>query len=164
MNTAIDAPVGIALEHVFDYHALLKPPVVVGRGPAGTRIFYEALRGRVEGPVVNGDVLTGGGDWAIVGPDGWTRVDVRGQCRTDDDAVLFLSYRGLIEPTEAFTRAVMGDGETAYGDQYWRVAIEVETGDPRYDWLTRSVLVGRGRICRGDDGTQGAAYEVFRVG
>jgi hypothetical protein len=79
---------------------------VIGPGPFGKRVFWEARGGKVSGPKVNGEVLTGGGDWALVDADGWTRLDVRGQCRTDDGALLYFSYRGLVEPTEAVARAV----------------------------------------------------------
>src|SRR4051794_10272337 len=160
-DAAVIAEAGpLALQHVFDYTARLKPPVVVGRTPAGIRMYYEAVSGRVTGESVNADILPGGGDWAVVGDDGWVQVDVRGQCRTDDGAVLYMTYRGLIEPSAPFTSAVTSGGETSYDDQYWRVAIDVETGDPRYAWLTRSVMVGRGRLL----GAGGVGYEVFRVG
>ena len=157
-DSVVDA--GITLEHVFDYVVSLKPPVVVGSVPGGTRLYYEAVSGEVSGPRLSGEVLSGGGDWALVGDDGWTQVDVRGQTRTDDGAVLYMTYTGVIEPTPAFLSAYAGGGETAYDDQYWRVAITVETGDDRYAWLTRSVLVGRGRLA----GRQRVAYSVYRVG
>jgi uncharacterized protein DUF3237 len=149
----------IETEHVFDYHADMRPPAAIGRGPYGTRLFWEARGGTVSGPRLAGEVLTGGGDWALTGDDGWTRLDVRGQCRTDDGALLYFQYRGLVEPTDALLEAVATGGETAFEDQYFRAAIEVETGDPRYAWLTQSVLVARGRVRRGP----GVAYEVFRV-
>jgi hypothetical protein len=152
-------PEAIATEHVFDYHAILRDPIVIGPGPFGTRIFYEVRGGRVNGAAVNGEVLTGGGDWALIGPDGWTRLDVRGQCRTDDGAHLYFHCRGLVEPTEAVRRAVAAGGDTAFGDQYFRISLQVETGDDRYAGLTRVALVGRGRICAGP----GVEYEVFRV-
>jgi Protein of unknown function (DUF3237) len=38
----------------------------------GTRVFYEVREGSVTGPSLSGEVLTGGGDWALVGADGWT--------------------------------------------------------------------------------------------
>ena len=158
--TAVLSPRALVAEHVFDYTALMRPPVVVGRTPAGTRLYYEAIGGRVAGPAVNGEVLGGGGDWAVVGADGWVRVDVRGQCRTDDGAVLYLTYNGVIEPSAAFLNAFATGGETSFDDQYWRVAITVETGDPRYVALTRSVLVGRGRVA----GANTVAYQVFRIG
>lgn len=146
-------------EHVFDYQVLLKPPVQIGAAQYGTRVFYEVREGRVTGPALSGEVLTGGGDWALVGSDGWTRVDVRGQCRTEDGALVYFSYRGLVEPTPALAHAAQTGGETEFDDHYWRAAIEIETGDPRYVWLTQSTLIGRGRICRGP----GVAYQVFRV-
>jgi hypothetical protein len=146
-------------EQVFDYYALLEAPVVIGPGPAGNRIFWEARGGKVRGPRISGEVLTGGGDWALIGPDGWTRLDVRGQCRTNDGALLYMSYRGLIEPTEAVMSAVTSAGETTFDDQYFRIWLQVETGDERYRWLTQSALVGRGRIRAG----RGVAYEVFRL-
>ena len=149
----------IETEHVFDYEALLKPPVVIGAGPFGTRLFYEVREGTVSGPKVNGTVLTGGGDWALVASDGWTRLDVRGQVRTDDGALLYITYKGVIEPSNAMREAVMSGGETGFDDQYFRIAPEIETGDERYAWLTLSTFVGRGRICRGP----GVAYEVYRV-
>jgi Protein of unknown function (DUF3237) len=159
MGTTTTPPAAIETEHVFDYHAMLKPPVAIGPGPFGNRVFYEAVGGRVSGLRVNGEVLGGGGDWALVGPDGWTRLDVRGQCRTDDGALLYFKYRGLIEPSEAVLRAIAGGEETAFDDQYFRISLEVETGDRRYAWLTQSALVGRGRICSGP----GVAYEIFRI-
>jgi uncharacterized protein DUF3237 len=149
----------LGLEHVFDYEVVLKGPQVIGPGPRGTRIFYEVSEGRVVGPGLSAEVLSGGGDWALTGPDGWTRVDVRGQCRTDEGAVLYFTYKGLIEPSRAVLTAFQNGTETRFEDHYWRVSIEVETGDPRLRWLTQSALIGRGRVCSGP----GVAYEVFRV-
>lgn len=157
MTTITTAP--LATEHVFDYRALLEPPVVIGPGPSGTRVFWQARGGVITGPRCNGEVLPGGGDWSLTGNDGWTRLDVRGQCRTEDGAILYLSYCGVLEPAAEITRAIATGGETSFEDQYWRIAVTVETGDPRYAWLTQSALVGRGRICSGP----GVAYEVFRV-
>ena len=145
----------LLLEHVFDYQVQLNPPLVFGR-----RMFYEALAGRVSGPRLNGDVVRGGGDWAEVRDDGWVQLDVRGHCRSDDGALLYFSYDGLLEPTPAFARAAASGGETRFDDHYWRVSIQVETADPRYAWLTQCTLVARGRLCAG----RGVAYEVFRVG
>jgi hypothetical protein len=159
MTAPAQALAPIESEHVFDYHAMLAPPVVVGAGPFGNRVFFESLGGRLSGERVNAEVLAGGGDWALVGPDGWTRLDVRGQCRTEDGAVLYISYKGLVEPSEKVMSALATGGETAFSDQYYRVWMQVETGDERYAWLTQSGLVGRGRVCAG----RGVAYEIFRI-
>lgn len=146
-------------EHLFDYSVTLAPPVPIGPTHQGMRVFYEVREGRITGPALSGEVLRGGGDWALIGTDGWTRVDVRGQARSDDGALLYFRYRGVIEPTEALTAAMRSGGATEFEDQYWRASIEVETGDPRYRWLSQSALIGRGRLTPGP----GVAYQVFRI-
>jgi hypothetical protein len=148
----------ITLEHAFDYNADLKPPVWIGAGHNGARVFREVTGGRVSGPLLNGELLTGGGDWALLGDDGFARLDVRGQIRTDDGALVYVFYEGLIQLKEKVAKADASDGETAFEDQYWRIAPRFETGDERYRWLTQSTFVARGRIH-----PQGVAYEVFRV-
>jgi hypothetical protein len=150
----------VELEHVFDYEVRLERPVVFGAGPVGTRVFWQVAAGTVSGPRLNGTVLGGGGDWMVVGPDGWTRLDVRGQLRTDDGALVYSTYRGLCEPAEAVAATMSGRGPaTAFADQYWRVAPVYETGDERYAWLNQSLFVARGRAIEGP----GVAYEVYRV-
>src|SRR5262249_46075464 len=146
-------------EHLFDYEVTLAPPVAFGPTHRGTRMFYEVRGGRISGPALSGEGVGGGGDWALVGPDGWTRIHLPRHPPTDDGGLLCFTYRGVIEPTEALLTAMRSGGETSFEDQYWRVSIEVETGDPRYLWLTRSVLVGRGRLCQGP----GVVYRTFRV-
>jgi hypothetical protein len=43
------------LKYEFDYFATLKPPVEIGVGPFGTRIFFENTGGRVEGNRLRGN-------------------------------------------------------------------------------------------------------------
>jgi hypothetical protein len=151
-------PAPISLEHAFDYDAHLGPPVWFGPGPLGNRVFREVTGGRATGPLLNGELLPGGGDWALVGDDGYLRLDVRGQIRTDDGALVYVFYEGLLELTEGVNATNATDGETAFVDQYWRTAPRFETGDERYRGLTQSTFVARGRIS-----PKGVAYEVFRV-
>jgi hypothetical protein len=40
----------------FTYSATLKPPLEVGPGPFGNRMYFEVIEGRVEGERINGDV------------------------------------------------------------------------------------------------------------
>ena len=147
------------LEHAFDYVALLKPAEWFGEGPSGNRMFREITGGTVAGPLLNGELLTGGGDWATVGADGFLRFDVRAQLRTHDGAHVYVQYDGVLELNEQVVKAGSSDGEeTAFDDHYWRTAPRFETGDERYRWLTQSTFVARGRIH-----PRGVAYEVFVV-
>jgi hypothetical protein len=147
------------LEYEFTYHATLKEPVSVGTGPYGMRLFFEVTGGSLEGKRLKGKFLTGGGDWLLVGPDGWGRLDVRAQLLTDDGAAIYLSYYGVLEMNDKVQRATTAGSGTDYDDQYFRTNPRFETGDPRYAWLNQTLFVGQGRIRPGLI----VEYKVYRV-
>ena len=149
---------GLGLVHEFSYKASLKPPVPIGPGPFGTRMFFEATDGTVEGKRISGTVGTGGGDWILVGADGFGRLDVRAQLLTGDGAIIYLQYFGVMEMNEK-VQAFMERGEaTDYGDQYFRTSPRLETGDERYAWVNQTLFVAEGRLYPG-----GVEYRVARV-
>jgi hypothetical protein len=141
------------------YHLLLAPPQQIGIGPFGARLFAEVIGGEVSGARISGKVLRGGGDWAIAGSDGFSRLDVRAQFQTDDGAVIYVSYYGLLELNEAVQSAFATATETRFEDQYFRNSPRFETGDPRYAWLQQSLFVGEGRLYPGF----AVEYQVYRV-
>jgi hypothetical protein len=148
------------LEYEFTYTAALKAPVSVGAGPFGLRMFYEISGGTAQGNRIRGRMLTGGGDWILLGPDGWGRLDVRGQLETDDGAVIYVSYQGLLEMNERVQQATASTAAaTDYPDQYFRTTPRLETGDSRYAWVNRTVFVAEGRIQPGP----AVQYRVYRV-
>jgi hypothetical protein len=108
----------------------------------------ESLRGKV----------VGGGEWALIGPDGFLRVDVRLQIETHDGAYLYLQYVGLLELNEAVQRAIETAGGTDFDDQAFYTNPRFETGDPRYAWLNTTFFVGEGRAIPG----LGVEYRVWR--
>jgi hypothetical protein len=122
-------------------------------------LFFEAVEGKVTGEHVSGQLLSGGGDWILVGPDGWGRLDVRAQIQTHDGARILMSYFGMLEMNDSVQQAIQSGGETDYADQYFRTSPRLECGDPRYAWVNQSVFVGRGRIYPG----LGVQYRVLRV-
>lgn len=150
------------LVHEMTYHAMLKPPMPVGDGPSGTRMVYDVIEGRIEGPRISGNFKGAGADWLLIGPDGYGRLDVRAQIETDDGAFIYVQYFGLIHLNDN-VQAAMADGEdtegTDFGDQYFYISPRFETGDERYAWLNQSVFVGEGRIYPGF----GVEYKVQRV-
>ena len=147
------------LEYSFNLLAMLKPPVDVGDGPFGRRQFFEvAPGGRVEGARLNGDILTGGGDWLLAGVDGFARLDVRAQIRTHDGAFIYIYYTGLLELNNKVAKAAETGTGTDYGDQYFRTAPCFETGDARYAWLNQSLFVGEGRLR-----PSAVEYKAYRI-
>jgi hypothetical protein len=147
------------LVHEFTYRAALAPGIMAGPGPFGARLIVPVTGGWVRGDRLNGTFVGGAGDWALVGPDGFARLDVRAQFETDDGAVIFLSYTGLLEMNDKVMGALGSpDGETAFDDQYFRTTPTLETGDERYAWVNTTVFVARGRMAPG-----AVEYEVYRL-
>lgn len=149
----------LGLEHEFTFTGDLKPPVEVGRGPYGTRMFFEVTGGTVEGERISGTIGTGGGDWALVDEQGIAHLDVRAQIFTGDGAVIYVSYHGYLELNEKVQGAIGGQDATDWGDQYFRTAPRLETGDERYAWVNRTLFVAEGRAHPGPR----VEYRVYRV-
>jgi Protein of unknown function (DUF3237) len=142
------------LIHEFDYKGTLKPPVSFG-----SRMFLEVIGGQVTGKRLNGRLLSGGGDWVVLGSDGWGQVDVRGQIGTDDGAFIYTHYTGLLELNDKVITATTSGGGTDWDDQYFRTTPRFETSDERYKWLTTSLFVSEGHLTK----SGGVEYRVYRV-
>ena len=103
---------------------------VIENGPQGTRTIVQVLGGRFEGPRIKASVQTPAGDWITNRADGSSRLDVRLTLKTDDGALILVTYNGISQATN--TGASL------------RIAPLFETGDSRYVWLTRLQAVGVG--------------------
>lgn len=145
------------LVHEFTFRTTLKPPLPVGAGPIGTRMYYELNGGDVVGDRLRGTVL-GGGEWALIGPDGYLRVDVRAQVETHDGAFLYVQYVGLLEMNETVQNAIEKQIGTEFTDQHFYTNPRFETGDARYSWLNTTFFIGEGRIFPG----LAVEYRVWR--
>ncbi|MFA4927774.1 MAG: DUF3237 domain-containing protein [Patulibacter sp.] len=146
------------LDFEFEFFSRFNGPTVIGPGPYGLREFFETVGGDVRGERLSGRVPRGGGDWMLT-TGGWGHLDVRSQIETHDGAFILLSYHGVMELNDAVLNAMKTGEGTEFSDQYWHITPRLETGDPRYEWVNRSVFVGKGRIYPG----QGVAYRVSRV-
>jgi hypothetical protein len=118
----------------FEYLGTLKAETgtrtVVENGPQGTRTIVQVTGGRFEGPRLKATVQTPAGDWITNRADGSYKLDVRLTLKTDDGALILVTYNGV--------------GQTTQAGASLRIAPLFETGDPRYTWLTRLQAVGVG--------------------
>ena len=119
-----------ALEYLGTLRADTGTRTVVENGPQGTRTIVEVVGGRFEGPRLKATVLIPAGDWITNRADGSYRLDVRLTLKTDDGALILLTYNGI--------------GQTTSTGASLRVAPLFETGDSRYVWLTRLQAIGVG--------------------
>jgi hypothetical protein len=127
---AIEPPRAPASEYLGRLRAEIGSRTLVENGPQGTRTIVQVVGGRFEGPRVKASVQTPAGDWITNRADGTYRLDVRLTLKTDDGALILVTYNGI--------------GQTTDASASLRVAPLFETGDLRYVWLTRLQAVGVG--------------------
>lgn len=152
------------LVHEFTYHAIVSAPHEVGVGPYGRRQYYEMTSGTLEGPRLKGKLIGSGGDWMLVGPDGFMRMDVRVQIETDDGAIICAHYFGPAEANQTLGQAFATSTPTAFSDQSIRSHWLLECGDPRYAWVNQSVFVGEGRLRPAGLNVMGFEHRVYLLG
>lgn len=146
---------------LFDMVVDLNPRLDIGGGPFGQRVLFGSAGGSFEGPGLRGEVLAGGGDWALFRPDGVMMLDVRLTLRTHDDALVHMTYGGRwVTPPDL--RADLADPARRHqvdpARYYFRTNPLFETGAKEYAWLNDIVCIGSGYLIKG-----GIAYKVSRV-
>jgi hypothetical protein len=147
--------------HLFDIVIDLDPRLNIGSGPLGQRVLFGSAGGSFDGPRLRGDVLAGGGDWALFRADGTMTLDVRLTLRTHDAALVHMTYGGRwVIPSDL--RADISDPARRYqvnpAQYYFRTNPLFETGAEQYAWLNDIVCAGSGYLVPG-----GIAYKVSQV-
>jgi hypothetical protein len=129
----------------------------LGRTPLGERRVAAVSGGKFEGPKLNGTVMEGGSDWILIRPDAM-QLDVRLTLRTDDGALIGMTYRGYRHgPADVLDRLNRGEPVDP-ASYYFRVAPLFETGAEKYAWLNRVVAVATGHRL-----PDGPVYDVYEV-
>lgn len=131
---------------------------VIGNTPAGLRRIVPVSAGTFSGSRLCGSVLPGA-DWVINRPDGVMVIDVRLTLKTDDDALIYLSYQGrFVAEPKAMVR--FGKGALLDRSEYsLTIAARFECGEERYAWVNNVVAVGTGEQTR-----DGPVYNIFEIG
>ena len=126
--------------------------------PYGSRRIDVFAGGSFEGTEIKATFLSGGSDALLRRNDQTMQADVRLTLKTDDGAIIFVTYRGLRHgPADVMAR--IAGGENVGADEYYlRNAIFFETGSKRYAWLNRCIAVGVGQREPG-----AAVYQVHEI-
>jgi hypothetical protein len=141
-----------------DLTVTLEEAQVVGKTPAGFRRNLYAKGGRFAGPKLSGEVLAGGGDWALDRPDGVIQLDVRITLRTDDLAMIYTRYHGVFDVEPQVLQRVRAGEDVDPLEYYFRITPVFETSAREYQWLNRIVSVGVGRRT-----PIGVTYRIFQI-
>ena len=149
----------IRTQHLFTLRLkTAAPPQVVGAGPAGDRRVIQVTDGTFEGPRLRGTVMAGGTDWIIARADGALALDVRLVLKTDDDALIGMTYRGMRHGPEAVIARLARGEVVDPSEYYFRIGVNFETGAANYAWLNKLIAIGTG-----DRKPDGPVYDVFEV-
>jgi hypothetical protein len=145
--------------HLFTITMQLPPILELGDTPAGTRRVFTVSGGEFTGDRLRGEVLPqAGSDLLLVRADGSFQQDVRLILRTDDGALILITYRGIRHASpEVSARIARGERVTP-SDYYLRTAPFFETSAPKYAWLNKIVSVAIG-----ERQSDGVTYEVFEI-
>ncbi len=100
--------------------------------------------GWVKGPKISGKILPPGGDWVRVMPSGALRLDVRLTIETDDGALIYMTYGGVVVMSKEAGEA-LGRGEVLNdkGIPYFITTPQFQTAAEKYSWLNKLQGVGK---------------------
>ncbi|MBS1677564.1 MAG: DUF3237 domain-containing protein [Actinobacteria bacterium] len=143
------------LDLAVDYERALH----VGATAAGRRSLFPVTGGTFVGPRLRGVVEPGGMDWVRWREDGVMLIDVRLVLRTDDGALIAMTYEGMTHAEAEVLERFRRREHYEFGEAYSRVTPRFETGDARYAWLNRLLAVANGMRTTGD----GPVYHVFAI-
>jgi hypothetical protein len=138
------APTAPRMVFAFDVFLETGPPVDVGAVPGGFRRIIPITGGSFEGPEIRGKVLSGGGDWQTVRPDGFAEIDARWTLRTDSGVLVYLQNTGMRHgPPDVLARLRAGEPVDP-AEYYFRTVPRFETSAQELRWLSHSIrLYGR---------------------
>jgi hypothetical protein len=152
------SPLPLRTEFLMQMTADLDPAQLVGETPYGDRRIIYINGGSFYGPQLKGQVLPGGGDWLLLRKDGAYQLDVRATIRTDDNALIYVSYRGIsVYPGDTRQRILNGE-DVDPAQYYFRTTPYFETSSEKYSWLNKIVTVAVGKRTK-----SGVEYSIYAV-
>jgi hypothetical protein len=147
------------LEHIMSYNVKLSEPEVIGPVPEGLRVNVYVTEGTVTGPRVSGKLRPVGGDWLTIRRDGVGIPDVRLTIETNDGALIYGAYSGIVDLGEDGYEQFARGNPPASGTAI-RMSPRFYTAHPDYLWLNRLHCLGIGQafLERSE-----VAYDVYAV-
>jgi hypothetical protein len=147
------------LEFVARIEGRLDPATqIIGPTAEGLRANFPIVGGTLEGPNLKGTILPGGADFFVLRTDGVGQIDVRATARTDDGAVIYITYTGVSDLGE--------DGYENYLKMKMperlrlHIAPRAHTAHPKYAWLNRVQLIGIGETA---PGSNVVTYDLYAI-
>jgi hypothetical protein len=145
--------------HLFTITMKLPPSLELGATPAGNRRVFTVSSGDFTGDRLHGEVLPQASSDLLLGrADGTFQQDVRLLLRTNDGALILMTYRGVRYASPEVSARIARGEPVGPSDYYLRTAPFFETSAPKYAWLNQIVTIGMGE--RQPDAV---TYHIFEI-
>ena len=132
----------INTEYLMTYQVLLDAPTPIDSSLMVINV--KPTEGWAKGPKISGTFQAPGADWLRVMPSGALRLDVRAVLKTDDGALIYMTYNGIIQHSpESAEKMSQGEVLTANDIPYFVTAPTFQTSSPTYAWLNSVQAVGK---------------------
>ncbi|SFS14199.1 Protein of unknown function [Microbacterium sp. cf046] len=145
------------LEFAFEVRVDIAPHIRIGRSADEELTFTPITGGTVAGPLLNGVVLPGGGDWAVE-RSGTAQLEARYLLQADDGAVIDILNRGYYRASAEVMARVEAGEAVPEEEYYFRTAPVFQTDAPAHRWLAEHQFLG---LARDEDGQ--VCVRVFAV-
>jgi hypothetical protein len=132
----------ISTEYLMTYQVLLDAPTPIDSSLMVINV--KPTDGWAKGPKISGTFQAPGADWLRVMPSGALRLDVRAVLKTDDGALIYMTYNGIIQHSpESAEKMSRGEVLTANDIPYFVTAPTFQTSSPNYAWLNSVQAVSK---------------------
>ena len=155
MTDVASAP---ALEFIFSAQVTVAAALDLGDVGKGGRRIVPITGGIFSGPQLHGLVLPGGADWQVLRSDGTAELEARYTLRTDDGVLIYVRNHALRHGPPDVIAALAAAMPVDPARYYFRGATFFETGDARYAWLTKHIVV-----CTGEREPAAVKLKFFKM-
>ena len=155
MTDVASAP---ALEFIFSAQVTVAAALDLGDVGKGGRRIVPITGGIFSGPQLHGLVLPGGADWQVLRSDGTAELEARYTLRTDGGALIYVRNHALRHGPPDVIAALAAGQAVDPARYYFRGATFFETGDARYAWLTKHIVV-----CTGEREPAAVKLKFFKM-
>ncbi len=136
------APVLLPMTHIRCEVDVL---VSLGPAPCGERRFVPLGGGTVQGPELNGTLVSGGVDWQVARSDGVLEIAAHYVIRSDDGALIEVKSEGLRHgPPPVMARLARGE-MVARDEYFFRTLVRFTTGAPQWLHLNKVMAIAVGQ-------------------
>lgn len=144
MNREVAVELQPTLELAFSARITLEPAIEYGVIDGKQVRFIAITGGIVSGPLLEGIVLAGGGDWQSIDLEGRAEVDARYSLKSSDGVIIGITNPGIRVASPEITARLARGEEVDPALYYFCTSPKFEVEKGKYDWLRRRIFVGRG--------------------